>query len=195
MIFFLNFSVLKQTAAILLLGILLFNWVGYRLFVSYVESQNNSRLEAQFDKNDYNESELISFKVPATHLSYYTNSKSFERVDGQIEVNGISYKYVKRRLYNDSLELLCIPNIASMQLQNAKSNFFKITNDFQNAAQNNKKTSSHSVQKNFSVSFCPIHQISLSSDLFFSSLKRLNNYYFHFPSPFISQPDQPPKIS
>jgi hypothetical protein len=185
---------LKRTAAILLLAILLFNWVGYRLFVSYVENQNDSRLEAQLDKDEYNESELISLKVPATYLSYYNNSKSFERVDGQIEINGISYKYVKRRLYNDSVELLCIPNIASMRLQNAKDNFFKITNDLQNAAQN-KKASSHSVQKNFSVSFCPIQNISLKSELFFSSLKRINTDNFHFPSPFISQPDQPPKIS
>lgn len=185
---------LKRTAAILLLGILLFNWVGYRVFVSYIEDWENSRLEAQLDDNEYNESKLISLKVPATYLSYYTNSKSFERVDGQIEINGISYKYVKRRLYNDSLELLCIPNIASMQLQNAKSNFFKITNDLQNTSQN-KKSNSHSVQKNFSVTFCPIQHISISSDLFFSSLKRAYNYSFNFPSPFISQPDQPPKIS
>jgi hypothetical protein len=174
------------------MGVLLFNWVGYRLIVSYMDYRNNTCLEAQLDKNDYNESELISLKVPATHLSNYTNSKSFERVDGQLEINGISYKYVKRRLYNDSLELLCIPNIASMELRNAKDNFFKITNDLQNASQN-KKSNSHTVQKNFSLSFCPIQPLSLSSTLFFSSLKRMNDCFFHFPSPCISLPDQPPQ--
>lgn len=159
-----------------------------------MDYRNNTHLEAQLDKNEYSESELISLKVPATHLSYYTNSKSFDRVDGQIEINGIAYKYVKCRLYNDSLEMLCIPNIASTRLQNAKDNFFKITNDLQNASQN-KKSNPHSVQKNFSVSFCPIHPISISSVLFFSSLKRTSRDSFHFPSPCISLPDQPPQIA
>jgi len=159
-----------------------------------MEERNNSRLEAQFDDNNYNESDLISLKVPATHLYYYNTSRSFERVDGQIEIKGVLYKYVKRRLYNDSVELLCIPNIGSMQLRNAKDNFFKTANDLQNTAQN-KKAPTHSVQKNPTICFCPINRISLGYELVFSRLKRTNSYYFHFPSPLISQPDQPPKFS
>ena len=185
---------MKRIAAILFLGMLLFNWVGYRFFVSYMDNRNNARLEAQFDNNEYNESELISFKVPATHLSYYNNSSSFERMDGQIEINGIAYKYVKRRLYNDSVELLCIPNTASMHLQNARDEFFKITNDLQNTGQS-KKSSSHSESKFFSVDCYILDHTSLISDLFFSGLKQTSNQHFHLPSPCISDPGQPPQIS
>ncbi len=158
-----------------------------------MEDRNNAHLEAQLDDNNYNESELISLKVAATHLSYYNTSKSFERVDGQIEIKGVLYKYVKRRLYNDSVELLCIPNIGSMQLQNAKDNFFKIANDLQNTTQN-KKVPTHSVQKNLTICFCPINRISFGSDLSFSILERTSSYNSYFPSPLIAQPDQPPKF-
>jgi len=185
---------LKRIATILLLGMLLFNWIGYRFFTSYLEEKSDARLEAQLDNNNYDESQLISIKVPVSHLAYYNSSAKFERVDGQIEINGVKYKYVKSRLYNDSLELLCIPNIASMQLQNVKSDFFKIANDLQNNSQN-KKGNSHSIHKDFSVSVYSSNEISYENELSFSILKRISNYNFYFPSPFISKPKQPPQIS
>ena len=94
-----------------------------------MEDKANARLESQLNNGGYDESQLISIKIPATHLSYYTNSKFFDRVDGHIEIKGVKYNYVKSRLYNDSLELLCIPNHSLMRIQNAKDDFFKLVND------------------------------------------------------------------
>lgn len=140
---------MKRIATILLLAMLLFNWVGYRFFTAYVENRSEMQFEAQLDNNSYDETQLISVKVPAAHLSYYNSSKTFQRTEGQVEVNGIIYKYVKRRIFNDSLEILCIPNKATMQLNEAKNEFFKLVNDLQVNAQG-KKTSSH---KDFSKNF------------------------------------------
>jgi len=159
-----------------------------------MENHQNARLETQLDNDQYNESDLVSLKVPVAHLSYYNNSISFERVDGQIEINGIAYKYVKRRLYNDSIELLCIANPVSMQLKNAKDDFFKIANDLQNTAQN-KKNTSNSVSKGFSVDCYILNNMSLFSDLFFSGSKKISNQYYHFPSPFMSDPGHPQQMS
>jgi hypothetical protein len=122
---------LKKIAAILLIGILFFNWYGYRLLTACLETRANRQLESRFDNDSYDESQLISIKVPATHLSYYNSSDRFERVDGQIEIAGIQYKYVKRRLFNDSMELLCIPNHTAMQLQKTGDEFFRQVNDIQ----------------------------------------------------------------
>ena len=122
---------MKKLAAILLMGILLFNWLGYRVLISFLESKADMQLEAEFDENKYDESQLISIKVPVRYLPYYNSSSTFERVDGQIEIKGIQYKYVKKRIFNDSLEMLCIPNHASIKLQTAKNEFFKFSNDLQ----------------------------------------------------------------
>ena len=129
----------------------LFNWIGYRIFVAHIENESIARLEAQLDNNNYDDAQLISIKVPITHLAYYNSSAIFERADGQIQSGGITYKYVKRRLYNDSLEVLCIPDNAAMQLNTAKNEFFKLVNDLQSNNQN-KKTGSHKdFHKNFST--------------------------------------------
>jgi hypothetical protein len=173
---------------------LLFNWFGYRLFVSYLDNRINTRLEAQLDNSEYNESELICLKVPATHLAYYNNSTTFERVDGQIEINGIAYKYVKRRLYNDSVELLCIPDMAFMHLQSARDDFFKITNDLQNTEQS-RKSGTHAESKFFAVDCYITGNISSINDLFFPGLRAINNEHSHLPSPYLSDPGQPPQMA
>jgi hypothetical protein len=140
---------MKRIAAILLMGILFFSWYGYKLLSFYLEDKADRQLEARLDEDRYDESELISIKVPSTHLSYYNSSTQFERVDGQIEVGGVQYKYVKRRLFNDSLELLCIPNHTAMNLQTARNQFFQLVNDIQQHNGQGKK-SDHSISKNFS---------------------------------------------
>jgi hypothetical protein len=138
--------VFKQVAAILLLGTMLFNWCGYKLLIDLMEHRETSKLEARIDANNYNESSLISLKIPATSLPYYNNSKSFERTDGRIEIAGIEYNYVKHRIYNDSIELLIIPNKAAMQLHTANDDFFKLVNDLQFGQ--TKKTNSHNDKNN-----------------------------------------------
>ena len=142
---------MKRVASILLLGILLFNWGGYRLFTDYLENRADSRLEASLDLNNYNESELISIKV-AANLPYLANSENYERIDGEITIKGIHYKYVKRRLYNDSVELLCIPNIAKIGVQNARDDFFRLANDLTTDNSSSKKsTGNHTHLAKFSV--------------------------------------------
>jgi len=63
---------LRKIAAILLLLILLFNWVGYRLFSDFLMHRADIRLEARLDKNDFREDELVEIKIPL-HLPYQLN--------------------------------------------------------------------------------------------------------------------------
>jgi hypothetical protein len=89
------------------------------------------QLTLDLDRRQYDESQLISVKIPATHLSYYNSSTVFERVDGQIEINGVVCQYVERRIYNDSLELLCIPNHTVMKLRTAGKDHFRLITDLE----------------------------------------------------------------
>ncbi len=170
---------LKRAFSIVLLGILLFNWFGYRLLISFVEYKVDAQLEAHLDENNYDELQLVSIKAPATYLSYYNNSKLFERVDGQLEINGVQYKYVKRRLFNDSVELLCIPNLAAMKLRIAKNDFFKLVNDLQH--KENKRNSSD-FSKNISTEYQPVISPFLLNHLYFTTSKWV--HYIQKPTPF-----------
>lgn len=130
---------LKTLTAILLIGILLFNWIGYRLLICYMEQQASSHLTDQLLENKYDETQLISLKVPVNNLSYYRNSKEFEWVDGKIDIGGIRYKYVKRRIYNDSLEVLCIPDKMAIRLKTVRNEFFLFVNDMQHPGQGKRQ--------------------------------------------------------
>src|ERR1700742_1958036 len=130
---------MKRIVAILLMTVLFFNWYGYQLMSSYLQDRADSQLEASLDKKNYDEYQLISIKIPLTDLSYYNSTTTFERVDGRIEVSGIVYNYVERRIYKDSLEMLCIPNTTAMVLTTAKNTFFQQVNDLQQNTPQGKK--------------------------------------------------------
>lgn len=123
-------TVLRKTTAILFFSILFMNWFGYQLVIDVFQKEHSRELTVKFDNEEYDESELISFKT-AFPLPYLVNSAEFERWDGEVNIDGVLYKYVKRRFINDSIEFLCIPDPHSMTLQTAKDNFFRIANDLQ----------------------------------------------------------------
>jgi len=89
----------------------------------------DSRLENRLDRNDYDESTLLLVKVPVTSLTYYEATDEWERSDGEMILSDIAYKFVKRRIHNDSIELLCIRNTERMRLGQAGNAFFRLVNN------------------------------------------------------------------
>lgn len=130
---------MKRFTAISFLAVLLFNLCGYQWVIDYLQRRHDVTLTAQLDKEEYRNEDLISIKTPLS-LPYYNATADFERVDGSIQIEGVEYRYVKRRIINDSLELLCLPNTEKQKLQTAKSDFFKMSNDLQRT-DGNKKSS------------------------------------------------------
>jgi hypothetical protein len=150
----------------------------------------NAKLEAQLDNDDYDINQLISIKIPVTYLPYYNNSKSYERIDGQIEIEGVKYKYVKRRIYNDSLEMLCIPDHDVMKLLSAKNEFFKFVNDLQHPGQN-KNTNSGS-SKNIATDYETANE-QFNIDNFNFKLSLPFHYIIRITSAHRELPERPPK--
>jgi hypothetical protein len=105
--------------------------------IDCLQDKEEENLHARLDKALYNEDELISIKTPL-NLPYYINSAGYERAYGSVNVNGVEYEYVKQRIYQDTLELLCLPNQAKTQLQTAKNEWFKLSVEGQ--SQSNKKS-------------------------------------------------------
>jgi hypothetical protein len=153
--------------------LLLFNWCGYQMLNAWLENRATEKLQVQLDDHQYNEKELFSIKVPATHLSYYNNSQNFEPVQGQIEIGGFQYRFVKRRLYNDSIEVLCIPNAEAMHYKKASYDYFKLVFDMQRTG--GKKSGAHSFKRFTSVYYTvndPYHIENV-----FSSLESIASSY------------------
>lgn len=99
----------------------LFNISGYYMVFQYFIDRSETKIVRQLDKNQFNDHELIELKV-ALHLPYMNNS-DYARIDGEIEIDGIHYNYVKRKVSNDTLYLLCLPNTAKTKLSEARNNY------------------------------------------------------------------------
>jgi hypothetical protein len=91
------------------------------LLFAYWKHRAERAMESQLDHNDYDESTLVSIKISARQLVYYNESVEFKRVDGVIMVGGVTYRYVKRRFFADSIELLCIPDGAEIRMLQARN--------------------------------------------------------------------------
>jgi len=109
-------------------------------------------MELRLDKNEYNEQELITFSIPL-NLPYQTNWKDFERFDGEVEIEGVTYKYVKRKVLDGKLLVLCIPNNIKMNLQTSRDDFFKLVNDLQQPGNGKKSETNQKGFKNFSTEY------------------------------------------
>ena len=94
----------KKLATISLLLLLLFNFVGYRLLFSVLQQKADKNIVAKIDKQDYNDADLITLTVPLS-MPYLTDSKDFERKDGEITLNGKVYHYVKQKISQGNLVL------------------------------------------------------------------------------------------
>src|SRR5205823_4516862 len=62
-------ATVKRIAAILLLSLLVFNWVGYEFYTAILQERADKNMVANLDQTNYSDADLISIKVPATHLS------------------------------------------------------------------------------------------------------------------------------
>jgi hypothetical protein len=127
-----------------LLSILLFNNIGFSVICNIIQNKSDLHFEAKLDANQYNEAHLIEIKIPLK-LPYTTEWKNFERYDGEIKVNGLYYKYVKRKVIIDSLVLLCLPNPTKLRLESARDDAFELVNGLKNTS--GKKAAS-SILKN-----------------------------------------------
>jgi hypothetical protein len=121
---------LRHFIAITLLLVHLFNAGGYRLVFDHMEEAAGERMITRIDGQYYDDRDLLEIRVPV-NLPYQTNSPDFERIDGEVSLNGVHYNYVKRKIFNDTLILLCVPNTEKTKVFNARETFFSLVNDLQ----------------------------------------------------------------
>jgi hypothetical protein len=134
----LSLNGMRKLIAIVFLSAHLFGLGGYQLLFNQLDNKVDKAFVAAIDDQAYNENDLIEIKVPI-ELPYMQNWDTYERYDGEVIVDGVHYNYVKRKLVNDSMSFLCLPNVEKNRLYNARETFFALVNDIDK--QDSKKES------------------------------------------------------
>lgn len=141
---------MKKAFTIVSLCLLLFSWGGYNLLLNYLEAKSDQAFQVSLFQDQYDEANLIHIKVAAS-TPYGPNSEVFESATGDVEINGVTYHFVKRRFFKDSLELYCVPNIDKIGIRNARDQFLNLAANFNSNSNNDQSSNQHIVVK-FSLS-------------------------------------------
>lgn len=179
---------MKQIAAILLLLVLVFNFYGYQWMISYLKNNTVVTIENHIDRNNYSDHDLISIKTKL-NLPYYSSSIEYERTFGSITINGKDYEYVKRRVYKDTLELLCLPNYSKTVLQSISNEITKSSAEGQSANNKNaiKKINLPDLFRTENFNFYP--PTIIAKQAYYSSIISF------FSKGFPKQHDRPPVVT
>lgn len=162
--------------------------------MDYVQQKADIHFEQKLDNKEYDASALIEVRVPVS-LPYQTDWKEFERVSGEITINGMHYKYVERKLEAGEMIYKCLPDENKARLVNARENFFKLVNDLQNQQQQKSGKQSAPSHKSFSFDYC--EQLSHWS---LNALDKLQQPFNHtFSATLLSahtlKAEQPPQVT
>ena len=165
---------MKKIVSILLLVILCFNIIGYKFVANYFEKKAITDMQTALYENKYNEAELVSFKT-ALNQPYVTNTDGYDYIDGEMDVNGTYYQYVKMRIYNDTLEVLCIPNYTKSNISEKKHELSKQLSDLANTKQS-KKSTNGLVAKTLISEYTVAHHFDIYAGFASSKLKHYAIY-------------------
>jgi hypothetical protein len=110
---------LKKIVSISLLFIYLLSLAGNTLFIEFLVIQNQEEQVTKIDNGNFERAHLIEIKIPL-RLPYYSSSIKYERYYGEVTIQGHNYNYVQRKVLNDTVYLLCLPDFDKNTLEAAK---------------------------------------------------------------------------
>jgi hypothetical protein len=182
---------LRKIAAILLLLLLAFNWYGYRIVISAMQTNADRRLETLLDNSEYDESQLIEIRI-TMDMPYQQRFTEYERHYGEIEIDGKTYTYVKRKVEGDVVILKCIANQSKQQLKTIDSDLTRANNGI-DTEHPGKQQPSSSFAKSFWSEYDGQHVLSLPEELISFNNEHIPGYSFHIPEINLNTPHQPPE--
>ena len=179
---------MRKSASIILLLILLFNMIGYRAWFYYAEKKADSAMEARIDKDQYDENDLVTLQIPL-YSPYQLEQKTFERTNGEVNINGKTFKYVKRMVSDGNLILLCLADNHKTVLKNAKSEFGNGVNDLAGGGKGSNR-----IQKSFSGNDYIKQYVSMGVWEYGSTIFQFHSFNtINITDPHIAIPGKPPK--
>jgi hypothetical protein len=150
-------------------------------------------LTVAVDNGDYDSTDLITITIPI-NIPYLCDWPEFRRVDGEIEFGGKIYRFVKRKVFNGQMILLCLPDENKTQLQAVGNDFFKSVNDLSSAPAGKKQTTALSTFKAVPADYDDQHPVWGSGPMGSLTIYAPPADHTRWPSPSYAIPGQPPEI-
>ena len=183
---------MRKIVAIFFFLILLFNIGGYNFAISALEKKADRSLEALLDDEIYNEADLVEISV-SLNMPYQQRFTEYERHYGNIEIDGVSHTYVKKKIQGDIVIFKCIPNQSRQLLKDMRYDMTRANSAADMNEQGPQKQQQTSFAKN-SLSEYEDQSALLSLHKYKdNSLSYSATYNFFLPVLNTAVPHQPPE--
>jgi hypothetical protein len=118
------------------------------LLFKYLREASGDRQEKRIDHHKYQDADLVEIKIKL-NLPYMTSSSDYEKLVGEIKIKGSHYSYVKRKVSQDTLFLLCLPDQQKDRLQSSEDGYAGIAQDFDKSGTDNKSAKKAPIYNQF----------------------------------------------
>ncbi|XHR96810.1 hypothetical protein ACFJIV_09195 [Mucilaginibacter sp. UC70_90] len=109
---------MKRLIAILLLNVHLFNLGGYSLVFEYFIHRSEVQIVKEIYENKVDATKLVEIKIPV-HLPKIHSWNGYVRDQGQLQLKGVYYNYLRYKVTQDTMSFICIANSVKTRLVNA----------------------------------------------------------------------------
>ena len=107
----------KRAVSFLLLFLTGLNAIGYYGILLLTKRELTRQIVSKIDENANEIGGNLILKIPVS-LPYLDDSREYERTHGQITYEGEVYRFIKRRLYHDTLYIVCVRDPRSTAVDN-----------------------------------------------------------------------------
>jgi hypothetical protein len=111
---------------------------GYWIFYT-LQKRSKQQLSERLDIDHYAGSQTITIKLPLSHFEGSDRS-NYERVDGEFEYEGITYRLVKQKFYQDTAYIVCYKDEETIAIKDALENYVDSFSDTPNGKKSDNKT-------------------------------------------------------
>lgn len=181
----------KRFIAILLLNVHLFNLGGYNLVAQYFIHQSEVQIVKEIYENKIDATKLVEIKIPV-HLPGIHKWKDYVRVNGQLQLKGVYYNYLRYKMAPDTMSFICIANSVKTRLVSANLIIAKEINDVPLS----KKGHDSSLKKGSTNNDYSFTAMNYQFAAFSTPLKvNISPIIYHLNFPYIESPGKPPNFT
>jgi len=179
---------LKKLVAIVLLGAHLFTLGGYAFVFDYLMHRSDVEIVKQMYDNKKDAVKLLEIKIPV-NMPTIQDWPEYEHIEGQIQLNGAYYNYVRLKMTRDTMSLICLANTTKANL--AKTNII-IAKDFNDVPLSKK--GAQPLAKKVTLGYDNVYQVIKCDYKPYANVLRTSDQTktFSLEHPYIESPGKPP---
>jgi hypothetical protein len=142
---------MKRLFSFFFLVLILLNTIGYYEVLLFVEKQHYDEAIQKIKGNENEISGNLLLKIPLASR-FNEDDNEYRKAQGEVTVEGELYHFVKQKLYQDTLYIMCLRDAKTSEVREALSDLSRTMAD-----QNHK---SGNTQKGVDVSFAKFYTLT-----------------------------------